>query len=472
MSALNVLNNACSQAIPPEDKRDTQSPPLIEQTILITSHEEIANALQNTIDPSALSTRIIVDKTLPWPRDSHVFLPSQAHLIPAPFADESPESRQMFLALLPETLLHFYDLSLSYMGRGCSKESREGAEKISQKYHVPYKKGKTCIEGGNCLIFKGKDQLPKALVGYTSLLLSLISLYNQKYFEDKSKEMGLFMKNYQQKPSEDLFRVAKNFYFLMRNEEFTPDLPANDYTKSILSSHNIPQIVESMIFLTKQKIAEELQINPERIAYILQNNFHIDMEVFPGPDDTIFMHSERKMLKVQEKIGIMKMPFLTRTMEYSRRYEAYAEQLFKLNTKIIEAIGCKTVPVPGFLQADYSAGSILSYSYISSLWQDQCTPFEEDEDLEVVTTHTSVPIINFMNGLFFDGPSPHFITAGFPDNDYPTAKPFIKAFCKKVHKACPSLQISFINALTPDFLAGSYGSIHCLCSSIQEASED
>lgn len=465
-----TINNR-THAVPIEDEKDIPSP-LMEQTMLITSSEEIANALQNTIHSSAFPVEVIIDQTLPWPRDCHVFLPNQGYLIPAPFVVNDPNNDAMFFGLLPEPLLHFYKHSVSYMGRGSSNKYRKGAEEIAKKYHVSYKKGKTCIEGGNCLIFKGSDGQPKALVGYTSLILSLISLYNQKYFEEKSQEIYKFIATYQEKPSEDLFRIAKNFFLLMRKEETTPTVPVNDDAKGLLVAYKMPQTVEAMIVLTKEKIAEELQIKPNRIAYIFQNSFHIDMEVFPGPNDIIFMHNEMKMLHVQQQVGTKKMPFLDRTINYATKHGPHNQQLFELNTKIIEAIGCKTVPVPGVLNAHYNAGEILSYSYISSLWQDARTPFEEEEDLELVTHRTSVPIINFMNGLFFDSSPPHFITSGFPDNDYPLAKPFVEAFCKKVHKACPSLQISFINTLSADFLASNYGSIHCLTSPIQEPSED
>ncbi|MDP1608561.1 MAG: hypothetical protein Q8L98_04515 [Chlamydiales bacterium] len=471
MIKSDVTKQYRTHAVPIEDEKDTPSP-LMAQTMLITSNEEIANALQNAIHSSAFPVEVIIDQTIPWPRDCHVFLPTQAHLIPAPFDTNSQDNHNMFFGLLPEPMLHFYENSLSYMGRGGSTKSRDGAEKIAKKYHVSYKKGKTCIEGGNCLIFKGSDGQPKALVGYTSLILSLISLNNQNYFEEKNKEISHFIATYQEKPSEDLFRVARNFFLLKRKQENTPTAYVNDYAKEILVAHNVPQTVEAMIFLTKEKIAEELQIKSERIAYIYQTSFHIDMEVFAGPNDIIFMHNERKMLNVQQQIGTRKMPFLDRTINYATKNGPRDEQLFELNTKIIQAIGCTTVPVPGVLSAHYSAGDILSYSHISSLWEDSSTPFEEEEDLEVVTERTSLPIINFMNGLFFDSSPPHFITAGFPDNDYPLAKPFVEAFCKKVRKACPSLQISFINTLSADFLAGNYGSIHCLTTSIQEPSED
>ncbi len=480
LMAIKTINSfTCSQkdiseafneadSLAQEEKQELPSPVFVaeqepESKILLVGKKRLASALQKRFDERGLSLRTMYDP-LRWSRDARVCLPNKTHLVPAFFPHKEARSTLLFHSLLPENLLHFYYDNLSFIGRGCTKKFRKQAVELARQENIPYKEGKTCIEGGNCYIFTASDGKPKAIIGYTSLILSFISLYNQSYFAERSDRIKCATLSRGEALSDDLIRIAKNFnYFEHKRpcliDEFISPKAASFWTSLSLQ-------MREMIQLTKEAISEELMIPVERTAYIFQSKFHIDMEVFVGPNDCVFIHDETQMLELQEAVDAEKMPFLKRTLEFSRRHLEDSQILIEENTAILQGIGCNVVPVPGVLTASYLAKDHLSYSYITSHWTSKnCLPFTPLFHFDTkIVKHSEFPeMLNFMNGIFL---KPNlFITTAAPDN--PITLFFQDTFYKRVKNACPELDVLFLEEDFSRTLIRDKGLLRCLTSEFQ-----
>lgn len=359
--------------------------------------------------------------SLCWPRDARVVLPNQTHLIPFHSPYYHDRSSQEFLALLPIEMLHFLDKKA--FGNGFEPDYRKSAIDLAVEMNLPLKKAKTCIEGGNCRIFTGADGKPKAIVGYNSLILSMMSLRRQKYFENHPNRFRQLMKR-APPPHPDSIRIAKNDWFFFTKQQkicmnFLSREEAHRY-------YEIGQEIEVMIEMTKRKIAEELEIPIQRIAFVYQERFHIDMELFAGPDDFVFLHDEEQMLHLQKKIPPPQAPFIQETIKHSEKSFERCKAMLQKNCEILQKIGCKPVLVPGVLDSTENPGEV----------------------------------INFMNGILLDGDKPYFLTNGTDGS--PTALFFAEEFLDAVAKVCPALQVVMVDSNLPETLALYEGGLNCM----------
>ncbi len=450
-----------------EEKKDPPSPICftdneLRLSYLLVGKKKLAAVLQKQFDELGLSIQTVHDP-LRWSRDARVYLPDGTHLIPAFFPHQSRRNKLLFQSLLPEYLLHFYFDDLDFTGQGFTKKFRQQAIDLAQQHRVPYKEGKTCIEGGNCHIFTASDGKPKAIIGYTSLILSFICLYNQQYFEKQKDRIMQSIPSHTESLSKDFIRIAKNLkHFICKEpyniDEYVGEKPSAIWTQLALQTRE-------MIEITKEVISEELMIPAERIAYIFQTQFHIDMEVFVGPNDAVFIHDEAQMLALQKRVDIKKMPFLQRTLNFSNERLKQSQILLQENTKILKSIDCQVIPVPGVLTASYHAKDSLSLSHINSFWTDpRCQPFAPfyDSETEILKKPEFPCMLNFMNGIFL---KPNlFITTSAPD--HPITSFFQNMFQQKVKEACPELNLLFIKESLPKILICNQGALRCLTSEL------
>jgi hypothetical protein len=431
--------------------------------VILAGDQQTAHILRQKLNELQLPFYVRLDQVR-WSRDCRVITPDGTHLIPQFF---NSLDEDLFFAFLPRQIHHFIK-EKGYKGQGASIEYRNHAKKMALTLKNRYKFAETCIEGGNCHIFLGVDGKAKAIIGYTSLVLSLCSLYLSNYFKDKKSRIKRMMQGKNKRFSKDQMRIASNFIRYKNRLDLNEHVSKPKEEELLLKA----QKIDCMLKLTKEKIAEELQIPLARIAFVFQEQFHIDMELLAGPD-IVFLHDEKLTLDIQESIGKENVPFLSRTIESSQKRLARSETRLLENTRILQAIGCKTVRVPGLLNASYSKNELLIYPYAASQWmnQDCMTHPQEDsfklppneEDYQKLETNTDVGIFNFMNGLFFqNGEKNHLIIPAIPK--HPIGERFMKAFQEIVSMACPNLKFTFIDGPFQEILLKDEGSIHCLTS--------
>jgi hypothetical protein len=224
-------------------------------------------------------------------RDSSVTLFEGKRLIPYSFKNST--YHDLLKASLPESANHFLLNSKSLCGKGFKQRNVDQAMINAIDLDIPFKRGKTCIEGGNCFLFNDIGGR-KAVLGEVSLFLSMIALEEQGYFDDKITEISL-------EPSPDALRIARNRnVFLTKNQDnkielnktFTDPVTKED-EKAYYSE---ARIIEAKLTLTKICIAEELEIPLNKIAFLPQGSFHLDMELFITPHGEVILHDDEKVI--------------------------------------------------------------------------------------------------------------------------------------------------------------------------------
>ena len=301
---------------------------------------------------------------------------------------------------------------------------------------------------------------------------SFICLYVDSYFHTTHVDrLDAYKEEHKTTPIDpDRLRIAKNVYLcLLENQSFDPSQDPEDPEDPLWTE--IAREIEGMLTLTKQEIAADLEIPLERIAFIFQERFHIDMELFSisRPEgDLVFLHDEKYMLDVQQDIDpdSRKAPFLlTKTLPYSLSHIQINQRIVEYNIEELKKIDCKAIRVPGVLTAQYNEGDEILYSYVIENWMnDDYFPLQGlPNAVKVLKTHLYRGVANFMNGLYFSSPSPCFITSAPPKGSLVVDK-LTRAFKKAVHEACPELKISFIREFLPELLILNSGSLHCVAN--------
>jgi|GEM_PF-6310722 len=308
-----------------------------------------------------------------------------------PYSFQSSELEPQFRALQPRTLngKRFVDSIKTGFGTGFDPTHREHVLKWAASINQPTRLSTATIEGGNCYIFKDSQQRPSALIGQNSLLLTLLAMEEQQLFQSIKTV-------HNETPSEHAFQMARNRNLLQTSLPLNRELTKIQKDIQILfnkdASSNINKInelqakqqalqnelivqkmmpsqlnerfqsevspqekltlledaktFEAKIFLAKETISSELDIPLNRIAFLAQSRFHIDMEVFPGPKDTVFIHSELLSQNVTQRDASLQKyhkESMNRITANQAAIEANREELIKL--------GLKPILVPGIYEA-------------------------------------------------------------------------------------------------------------------------
>lgn len=450
LSACNFQNNSISCGGEPS----SLTPSYLN---LITGDKSILEDLNTKIKKHKIRANFLYDPALRWPRDCRVVLANRKHLIPASLAIQEDK---IFYSLLPNLMLHFIAQKESYAGNGMCDAYQERAKDDAKKCKIPYLQGLSCIEGGNCHIFQGADGKPKAIVGYTSLILTTLSLLNEGVLEKHALKLKEYKEKHPKISASDSFRIARNFINALHGKDCILEQPLEHGEKELWLDG--AGKVEVLFVFAKQTIADELEIPLERIAFVFQERFHIDMELFTGPNDFVFLHDEKLTLDLLQKIDFP-FPFLKKTRKYSESHLAINQKILEENTKALEKIDCKAIRVPGVLTAKYETEKAPPYSQILADWTGEevalAKEYQESKTPQFVT------LLNFMNGLFFASPTPRWITARIRHKNHPITNFFKKAFLEAIHAVCPELDISFLRtAHLPTHLIIGSGGLRCLVS--------
>ncbi len=358
-------------------------------------------------------------------------------------------------------MLHFFTEGRCYTGHGISDDYQWRAKDLARKLRNQCFQGSSCIEGGNCQIFKGMDGEAKAIVGYSSVILTVLSLLEREIVAKHQSELDEYITLHPELSCFDSLRMARNFISAMNRVDQCPEKELTKEEESLWIES--AQKIEALLAFAKQTIAQELEIPLERIAFVFHERFHIDMELFAGPNDCVFLHDEALMAEWKKKLPIP-CSFLKNIYQYSESHLALNQKILEENTRILERIGCKVIRVPGVLTAEFEEGSI-SYSELINDWLgENVFLLKEDQEAQKDRMPKCVDLLNFMNGLFFSDPKPRWLSAGAPKGHAVTDF-FKKAFEEAVQAYCPELQISFIRLvkLSTRLLMGS-GGLRCLTS--------
>lgn len=445
---------------------ERNSPSSEKYTLILVGHPKVKDFLDDKIRKQKIQALLTTD-TILWSRDCRVILPDDTHLIPALFLQNSPKHIDYFHHLLPKKMLHFWKENAGFMGRGPSPEYREAAIVGAKQLDLSYKTGLSCIEGGNCRIFTASDGQPKAIVGYNSVLLTLMCLQDRLYFAKNAEQLKAHKRELRKEPIDpDLIRIGRNYHSFLSGKkncpiEKDPKDPQNPLWQSCARE------VGGMLRMAKEQIAEDLKIPLERIAFVFQEQFHIDLELFPVSSptgDLVFLHDEELMFKVQQEIP--KVPFLAvKTLPYTLSHFSINQEIVAHNIQELAKISCKAIRVPGALSAYFHQGETISYSYMIQNWMKDEYHFflKHSDSIQIDRTLLQNRIVNFMNGLYFSEPSPYFITSAPPKGNL-VIDTLIKAFKKAVREAYSDLKISFIREVVPNYLIHSSGGLHCMTS--------
>lgn len=230
-----------------------------------------------------------------------------AFLIPHSFSND-PEAS--FKALQPETGSHFIDSKFRCIGSGLDPAT---SKIVREELSGPFIQGKSAVEGGNCFLFNNPEGLPTALVGINSLILTLLALREHKQFGPLILET----------PSAWAYRMARNWKLYEKRIPFENQLTKiRSLIESCAKARDLPRLTqlhsekirilseksaqcgtdtayrlaikspviekdddlakqfEAELAFSKKIIADELGVPQDRIGFLAQKAFHIDLELF------------------------------------------------------------------------------------------------------------------------------------------------------------------------------------------------
>lgn len=180
----------------------------------------------------------------------------------------------------------------------------------------------------NLSIFK---QVKKVLQGYAERYEELFNYETQDvdaYFdslEDKAQKIlnnpNLSNETKQQLFNEEIERIQAQRKLEKEeigNKITSEDQTLHDLTKTLRIYQNMSdlpsseenkddffeqaQLLEARLNITKNKMAEELEIYPENLIFIPQAEFHIDMNLFVTPSGEVILHNSKKTIEFLQSI--------------------------------------------------------------------------------------------------------------------------------------------------------------------------
>lgn len=402
-----------------------------------------AEELKRLFQETRQNLEVCFNPAILWGRDARVERLDGSHLIPFGVLTDYYPICDRFYAMIPKEEIDLLKRRDCDWGRGFTRKIREDAISFAKEEEIPFQAGMTCIEGGNCRIFVDGSGRPKALVGYHSLLLTILAMEQQGYFERHADEMDRFAASIFE-PEEDSYRVAKNL-LLCRDKVDRADREKEKYkTPAHKLLHELepdkkPKYKQTACdFEAKRRMAmelisEELGIPLKDIAFLYQENFHIDLDVLTGPNGIVFLHDEELAIKVLTARREQNRPHEVEVLEgYLKNAHERVNRCrikFRMNAEAIHRIGCRAIEVAG--------------DFIGA----------RDEER-----------VNFMNGILFnDRRTPRIYTNG---TDATGLNLFLKGvFVDAVEYASPQTKVIFVHDQTDRMqrkLGIAVGGLHCL----------
>lgn len=321
-------------------------------------------------------------------RDARVSLFSGKQLIP-----RSPKSFKVWKAKDSKwrMIFPFGANFQSFSGLGCSPSNTRKAIMVSCKYALPYERASNMIEGGNCIPFIDEG-VKKVLVGERALYLSYYGLKEDGFFDNldlpdlstpsydalrMARNLNIFKeikklqqeKENQKASSEELFRITEKLKFY-ENMCFAP-LSEKDK----IQFYEQAQFLEARLNITKNKMAEELEIPPENLILLPQTSFHIDMHVFITPQGEIILHSNEKTIQflqsIKESTSHESKQFINGYLETAITNEELFYEIEEAQETVLQKhnLRYRTLPlvfsIPEVSELNYSNGIFLEKGLIT-----------------------------------------------------------------------------------------------------------
>ncbi|MBS0652443.1 MAG: hypothetical protein JSR39_02825 [Verrucomicrobia bacterium] len=343
-------------------------------------------------------------RQLEFPRDQAITRLDGSQLIPYSFIKTPLELSWICLALLPPSSNHFITSLRSAYSTGFEGGNTAYSVSFSEQHNLPYERGSSCIEGGNCFLFMANEE-PCAIVGCHSQVLSLLALEEQGYFvrnqeavqetadqvapSDWAVRMARNWQYHQERePVESLKRMRQSLFgqFIAAQDpvlkgELQAQMAAidlklkplelvkkwssdsaykRDLQATIQEEDRMKYCAEAKLFeaklqLTKTVMAKELGVSDQNLVILPQKKFHLDMEMFLGSGSVVYVHDERLAQKELSEFRHGSRPFKAKVEHYSTGSKARTIADQENNVQIaglLSQIGCKMVPVPGLFESD------------------------------------------------------------------------------------------------------------------------
>lgn len=292
--------------------------------------------LQHALNPNVHSRETTV-----WERDARVVRRDGSHLIPYPlsevFEDRATLGRRSFRLLKS---LHPLEMKYRQFGNGLDIEYVEKARMLATSLGIPFVNGKTCIEGGNCILTE-----KEVIVGTTSVVLSFISLWKMGLLSSLDEKIGHI-----EEPEERFIKMARNYEQLTIEPRFDISEPITDKERE--AHKNLAKQFQVKWETTLEFIAEELQIPVENLIVLDHYRLHIDLEALAAPNRRIFLHEPFQARAELAKIGA-KEELQTKNMNPS------AQIICERNAKILERHGFEVIRVPGYFELENDEAMML-----------------------------------------------------------------------------------------------------------------
>lgn len=393
----------------------------------------------------ALDPHVKSDEDLLFVRDWKVTLFNGSHLIPC--SPKSLELEMTMKALLPPPSEHIVFSMLKEFGLGLNEDKQADAIVSCQFLQIPYKRGKTAIEGGNCKLFIGRDKAQRAIVGMNSLILTYLALDSQKYFEGHT-QLVKEMKDAIESPTDESIRAIRNLCILTKNQgknNYEPHQIKPHFIRPVSETEkkqcqDIARSFQARINLCKQVIAQELEVPLKNIAFVYQNHFHIDLDLLVTPEGDILIHDEiqsSQILKnhISNTSYRKESEMLNRYLEYSTSKQKIVSMINEKNRVILAEIGCNMHLIPG----SFSASGEFT--------------------------------LNFMNGIYLHGPTKAYLFTNSGDHIH---QKLMNSFEAAVSEVSKSTQVVFLGKSSNffcDMLTRYKGGLHCLTWSTSSPSD-
>ena len=441
-----MANSVCltpqSKGDPSPGKKYSPAQPWRGRKIYVGS-ASAAKELNRLFQETGLRLEVCFSEAILWGRDARVERLDGSHLIPFQLYIDYYPTRDRFYAMVPIEEVELVNGTHSDWGRGFTRKYREEAVAFAKDEAIPFQAGKTCIEGGNCRIFIDGQGRPKALVGVHSVLLTILAMEQQGYFEEYAEELARISDAIEE-PEEDSYRVAKNLLLCRdkvdrcdqhseayRSPAFKLLAPLEPEKKAKYKS--AAANFEAKRVMAINRIADELGIPARHIAVLFQENFHIDLDVLPGPDGIVFLHDEelaiRALIARRDKNLPHERELIEGYLKNSHERVRRCREKCRKNAEAIDRIGCRAIGVAG--------------DFIGAKGEER---------------------VNFMNGILFnDRRKPRIYTNG---TDAIGFNLYLKGlFVDAVESVTPQTQVIFVHDQTDRLqrrLGIAVGGLHCL----------
>lgn len=389
-------------------------------------------------------------------RDSHVTLFEGGHLLPYPLSSEK-NFRKHLACFIPSSAYHFFTpKERPSSGKGFRKENIEQAMISAYDHDIPFKRGATCIEGGNCYLFISKGER-KAVIGEMSLYLSLMALREQGYFNSIPNHPHLEV-------SEEAYRIARNLkiYNQVYNAQdvvLSPEAVFQFYQQIFtplseeerLAHFEEAQDIEFQLQVTQQQIALELQVPLPNIAFIPQTFFHIDLETFVTPMGELALHDPEQMPSFLSEITPLTAPELQLLEEYKRvaaKKSLISNPLQQIKVERLKKIDVAIHLIPAVLKTSSKSSIKSALNYCNGLFVNKKT------DFVLLSPHS-----NRAEGFGIKKEDTFsFITTG---PSVPEETVFHHRFLEIFQKTFPQITLQAVPGMS-QFIAQKHGGVHCL----------